>query len=223
MAEADKILDYALDGDEKEICANVVVFGPGWLRQNKQWKAEAIERFLNRSEVQREINTLTKHYEDRQGIQERTQFFAQLKINGMVPAAVGVLARSLAGVRKNADGTLVPPPSRQQFEAAVEILDRANIQGQKYGGHDNVPAIDARSVHLAIGGTASDVSKLGAEGRERVRSIVAMALNRVKAKSKADGVADDRKARIERTLGPVTTTDDDQWTEHGTPPENPDR
>jgi hypothetical protein len=223
MAEAEKIIDYALDGEEKELCANVVVFGPGWLRQNKQWKAEAIERFLTRAEVQREINALSKHYEDRQGIQERTQFFAQLKINGMVPAAVAVLAKSLAGVRKNEDGTLIPPPSRQQFEAAVEILDRANIQGQKYGGNDAVPAIDARSVQIAIGGSMSDVSKIGAEGRERVRGILSMALNRVKAKAKADDVADSRKARVEKALGPVTTEDDDQWEENGKAPEDPPR
>lgn len=216
VSEADKILDYALTADEKECCQNVVVFGPGWLRQVKQWKAEAITRFLNRAEVQREVNSLTKAYEDRTGIQERTQFFAQLRINGMVPHAVGILARSLAGPRRNDEtGEMILPPTRQQFEAAVEVLDRANVQGQKFGGNDQTPSIDARSVQIAIGGSTSDVASLGAEGRENVRRIVAMVMNRSRALATADDVADSRKERVAKKLGKVDTTDDDMWEEQG--------
>ena len=215
VEEADKLLDYALGNEEKEICQNVVVFGPGWLRQTKGWKAAAITAFLARAEVQKEINASTRQYEDRTGIQERTQFFAQIKINSMVPAAISVLAKSLAGPRRNeATGEMLIPPTRQQFEAAVEVLDRANVQGQKFGGAEGAPAIDARSVQIAIGGSTSDVSKLGAEGRENVRKLVAMVMNRSRALTTADDVADDRKARLAKKTGAtVTTVDDDMWKE----------
>jgi hypothetical protein len=213
-AEAERQLAYALTNEEKEICVNVMVYGPAYLRQVKAWKAEEVKRFLARSEVVREINTLKSSYDDRSGIQERTQFFAQLKINSMVPTAIAVLAKTLRGVTKDAEGNMVIPPTRAQFEAAVEVLDRANIQGHKFNGNDATPSIDARSVQIAIGGQNSDFSALGAEGREKVTRILGTVMNKARALVSANDIAKGRTAKqaVEAKLGAkVTTLADDKW------------
>lgn len=170
--EAEAVLDYALTDDEKDLCQNIVVFGPVYLRQKKGWKAAAIRDFLGRAEVQREVNALQRQYEDRDGLQERTQFFAQLRVNGMVPMALNTLARALKGYT-TVDGKKIEPPTKSQYDAALQVLDRANIQGSKYAGNDNVPLIDARTIQTAIGGIVqNNAGDIGPEGREKVRLLL---------------------------------------------------
>lgn len=164
-----------LTQQEKELCQNVVVFGIDYLRSVSSWEPSKIESFIKREEVRREIELLKRQYEDRTGIQERTQFFAQIKLNGMVPAAINVLARSLRGAYTDpTSGNVTPPPARGQLDAALEILTRSNIQGSKWAGNDGTPAIDARSVNIAIGkGGGSVATGISAEGRERVLKVLA--------------------------------------------------
>jgi len=186
----DMKVEYALTPEEKELCIQVVTYGPEFLRHAKGWKKEAITRFVGRAEVQREVAALKRQYEDRTGIQERTQYFAQLRINGMVPLALNTLARTLRGeyVSKDEAGKTkrIEPPSRMQYEAALQVLDRANIQGAKYGGHDQTPSIDARSISVAIGTNAGDGSApLDAEGRARVADVLNNVLARVRATAEA--------------------------------------
>jgi hypothetical protein len=172
---------YSLTSEEKELCQNIVVFGPEYLRHQKGWKKTAIQRFMERSEIRREIETLQKQYGDRAGLQERTQFLAQLRINSMVPTAINVLARALRGEYTHPEtGKIVEPPSKGQFEAAQIVLDRANVQGVKWGGHDTMPSIDARSVNLLVGGESSGPA-LDAAGREKVRSILSSVVGRARA------------------------------------------
>lgn len=216
LREAEKILDYALTNEEKELCTNVVVFGPGYLRQTKGWKSMAVKQFLGRAEVVREINALKSQYEDRGGIQERTQFFSQIRVNGMVPTSLNILARSLRGEVKGEDGKKVMPPTKMQFDAAVEVLNRANIQGGKWNGNDQTPQIDARSIQLALGGSMSDTDSLGAEGREKVRAIVNSVLNKSRALIDASDVVDGRRKAIEKKFGKVHVREDDD----GTPSED---
>lgn len=185
----DDIIYNALTDEEQEVCRNVMVFGPDWLRSNRKWSAEKIKRFINRAEVKREMDMLKRQYEDREGIQERTQYLSQLKVNGMVPAAVNILARALRGEYVSGDGKRVPPPTPQQFAAAQEVLSRANIQGGKYGGNDSVPAIDARSVQIAIG-TAVDSDLLDPKGRQRVMDVLNMVANKSRALATSERLRD---------------------------------
>lgn len=172
---------HALTHEEEEVCRNVMMFGPEYLRSTRKWNAVKVKSFLERAEIKREIETLRRQYEDRSGIQERTQFFAQVKVNSMVPAALNVMARALRGEYKDpTDGHLVPAPTPQQVSAAQDILDRANIQGSKYAGNDSVPSIDARSVQIAIGG-AVDSHSLDSKSREKVRNILSSVMNRSRA------------------------------------------
>lgn len=168
----------ALLPEEKETCQNVVVFGPGYLRQVKGWSVSASKAFLERNEVVREIEMLKRSYEDRTGIQERTQFFSQLRINSMVPMATNVLHRALAGRRTRPDGTVMDPPTKQQLEAAMAVLDRANVQGQKFNGNDQTPSIDARSVNLSIGGSP-DNNGLDKDSRAKVAALLKHVTNRI--------------------------------------------
>jgi hypothetical protein len=181
------LADDVLTQEEKELCQQVVVFGLEYLRQAKSWRPEAIKRFVMRPGVRTEIETVKKQYEDRTGIQERTQFLAQLKVNSMVPAAMGVLARTLRGaVTDPGTGNVTQPPSRGQYEAALQVLERANIQGGKWAGNDRTPSIDMRSVNVAIGGGTNMIDGLTSEGREKVRGLLNRILSRTAALSAAD-------------------------------------
>lgn len=173
MITAD-VVDDELTAQEKEFCQNIVVFGVDFLRANQNWEPGKIEAFLKREGVRREVDQLKRQYEDRTGIQERTQFFAQLKLNSMVPAAINVLARCLRGTYTDGSGQVVAPPASGQLSAALEILTRSNIQGSKWGGNDQTPTIDARSISIALGkGGGTVATGISTEGRERVRSILA--------------------------------------------------
>lgn len=189
----DAEVDTALTQDDKDLCQNVVVFGPDYLRSSKGWTANSIRQFLARQEVVREVTNLKRQYDDRTGIQERTQFFMQLRVNAMVPAALNTIVRALRGTQVDANGTPVPGPTKQQFEAAQMVLERANIQGQKYNGNDQTPSIDARSVQIAIGGKTEDLSALGAEGRDRVRSLLTAIMGRSRAIAMAGDMTQARR------------------------------
>jgi hypothetical protein len=172
---------HALTHEEEEVCRNIMMFGPEYLRSTRKWNAVKVKSFLERAEIKREIETLRRQYEDRSGIQERTQFFAQVKVNSMVPAALNIMARALRGEYKDpTDGHTVPAPTPQQVSAAQDILGRANIQGGKYAGNDAVPSIDARSIQIAIGGS-TDTHSLDSKGREKVRNILSNVMNRTRA------------------------------------------
>jgi hypothetical protein len=177
----DDIIYNALSDDEMDACRNVIMFGPEWLRSTKRWNGEKIKRFLDRSEIKRELDMLRRQYEDREGIQERTQYFAQLRINGMIQPAIGVLARALRGEYTDpATGKTMAPPTAQQLDAAKEVLSRANIQGGKYAGNDAVPSIDARSIQIAIGSQV-DSGLLDAKGRAKVMEVLNAVTNRTRA------------------------------------------
>lgn len=184
--DAERALMTALNQDEKILCQNVVVFGPGWLRQNKGWKKEAISTFLARKEVVAEIDALKRAYEDRAGVQERTQFFAQLRINGMVPFALNVLAKAMAGEKKDkATGEVSTPPTRMQFDAALQVLDRANVQGKTFAGNDSTPSIDARSVSIAVTGTSESLG-VDREARARIAKMLKSVQRKIAADTEAE-------------------------------------
>ncbi len=204
--DEDKRMESALTPADEEICQNIVVFGVEYLRVAKGWTGYAAEKFLKRVQVRKHIETLQKQYTDRTGIQERTQFFAQLKINTMVPAAINTLAKALRGPYTDPNtGNVVPPPARGQFDAALEVLNRANIQGSKWGGNDSVPAIDARTVNLALGSASDPLSGLTGTGREKLRSLLSAVASRARSVATAD--AEVRK-RV-RDVAAAAETDDD--------------
>lgn len=170
---------HALTEEESDLCKQIMMFGPEFLRSVRKWNAAKVTAFLGRAEVRKEIERLTRQYEDRDGIQERTQFLAQLRVNSMVPAALSVMARALRGAYRDQEGKVVEAPTPQQVNAAQDILNRANIQGTKYAGNDSVPAIDARSISVAIG-NAPDVHQLDSKGREKVTLLLRTALNKTR-------------------------------------------
>jgi hypothetical protein len=192
------LLDGPLTSEEMELCQNVVVFGLEYLRTAKGWRPDQSEKFLKRYAVRQQIETLQRQYVDRTGIQERTQFFAQLKINAMVPAAINTMAKMLRGAYTDpTTGQPVVPPSKGQFAAALEVLDRANIQGSKWGGNDSVPAIDARSVQIALGSASDPMHGLNGESREKLRSLLAAVTSRARAVASSPRGPSPRVAELE--------------------------
>lgn len=174
-------VSFRLTDEDRSICRSIVVYGLEWLRHTKGWTAVSIQTFINRNEIRREIETLRRMYQDREGIQERTQFFAQLQVNSMVPAAVNVLARALRGAHEDpVTGKEVEPPAKGQYQAAMEVLNRANIQGERFGGADTAPTIDARQVRIAIGASSDLMQGLSAQGREKIRQLLARVVSRVR-------------------------------------------
>lgn len=170
-----------LKPEDRSICRNVVVYGLEWLRHSLGWTSSSIQAFINRPEIRREVETLRRLYQDRVGIQERTQFFAQLQVNLMVPSAVNVLARSLRGEKKDpVTGLVDEVPTKGQYSAAMEVLNRANIQGSKFGGVEMAPVIDARQIRVAIGASSNLLEGITPQGREKIRNVLARLISRVR-------------------------------------------
>lgn len=187
----------ALTEEEKATCQNVITFGLEYLRTVQGWKMDPIRQFLARVEVSHYLIYLRDQYLDRSAIQERTQFFAQLKVNSLVPAALAVLARGLAGVKVSADGKTIErrAPDRAQFDAAIEVLNRANIQGGKFAGNNQLPNIDARSVTVNINEAVS--GQLDPKGRKKVSKLLKGVLEAIKSGDAADAIVEARRARPE--------------------------
>lgn len=186
---------HALDPAEKLLCENIAVLGLEYLRLGKGWGIEECRRFINRHEVMAYINYLLSQYKDRGGIQERTQFYAQLKLNSMVPAALSVLARSLAGTQLSADGTQVAvrAPDRGQFDSAIEILSRANIGG-KFAGSTSVPLIDARTINIGAEGAVDAVTGLTPKSRSNLVKRLKSITNRLASSDLAAEIVKSRRA-----------------------------
>lgn len=213
--DPDRVMDTALAPEDVEVCQNVVVFGVEYLRSAKGWSAMATQEFLKRAVVRRQIETLQKQYTDRSGIQERTQFFAQLRINSMVPAAINTLARALRGAYTDpSNGQVVAPPARGQFEAALEVLNRANIQGSKWGGNDSMPAIDARSVQIALGGASDPLGGLTGESREKLRSMLAAVSHRARSVMNAEVNLKTKESAVRKAARQEPEMEDDAERTH---------
>ncbi len=209
MSDALTVAEYEDDGrkatalttEEVAICQNVVVFGIEYLTIVKGWPVDKTRRFMAKVEVLRQVEYLQRQYLDRGGLQERTQFFAQLKINSFVPAALGVLARALAGTQVTEDGTVKSrAPDRGQFDAALEVLSRANIQGGKFAGNNALPSIDARTVNVNVDGSA--LTGLDPKQRKRVTGILSKVVEHINAQGRADQVLAEHAQR------PVADDDD---------------
>lgn len=180
----DIIKIYPLSQEEKIFCAEIFKRGgPEYLRFELSWNATQVKEFMAKKAVRAELDYLRRTYLKREAIQERAQFFSQLRINQMVPAAIGVVAKALRGDKQTDDGNVDRAPSRGQFDAALDVLDRANIHGDKFKGEDVPSLIDARSVSIALGETASEsdpVALTDRESRDMVRTFMDRALNRLK-------------------------------------------
>ena len=184
----------ALTNDEKQYCHGLVVRGVQYLHVELGWQMNELRRFLARSDVISHIEYLQQQYGDRTGIQERQQFLATRRLHEMVPAALSVLARALAGNIMGTDETGAPvvksyAPARGQFDAAVEILDRANIQGAKYGGNNNQPVIDARTVNVHMEGAVAGVDGMTPKQRGNISRVLGKVVKRL-------SVADDAESRV---------------------------
>lgn len=185
----------ALTDEEKATCQNVITFGLEYLRTVQGWTMVATRSFLARVEVTHYLIYLRDQYLDRTAIQERTQFFAQLRVNAMVPLALQILMRSVVGVKVSADGKTIErrAPDRAQFDAAIEILNRANIQGGKFAGNNQLPNIDARTVNVNINEAAA--GQLDSKGRKKVSNILKGVLAAIKSGDAADAIVEARKLR----------------------------
>ncbi len=208
VPDDDRMLSTAISAEDKQHCLNLVIHGISYL-QGQGWRSRVIAEFLERVDVQKELARLKEQYEDRSSIQERVQFFTTLQVNKMVPTALNVLARTLQGDVMNEDGTVKSAaPARAQYQAAIEVLNRANIHGDEYGGRDNLPALDQRAIEAgARKESAGD--KWNAQTRDKVRKLLGKVMRRVDALDAAEQAATDRQAREAKPVDSEVVEDDD--------------
>lgn len=171
------ISSHRLSGEEREVCKQLVLKGEDYLRDELGWKYEQKTAFLEKKSVQRELERLTRLYNDRSQVQEKTIFFAQLEINKMVPESLRLLALALRGEypdpRDATGATIISPPTDAQVRAALEVLDRSKIGGRaEWSAATAKPIIDARSVTVNIGDKSSDLDAV--DSRERLRTFLDM-------------------------------------------------
>lgn len=163
---------HPLTNEEREICVQVKVKGVDYLRYELRWSSVKIKAFLSRVAVQAEMEYLERSYNDRSGIQERTRFFSQIRINQMVPAAIATVARALRGDVMDESGEITRAPSRAQYEAACMILDRADIAGNKTDVADQMPKVDSRSVNIYLGDDEDEFEDSERISRDKVRGVL---------------------------------------------------
>ncbi len=200
-----------LTPQEKVHCQNLMVYGPAYLHQ-LGWRYRVIERFCQRVEIQNELAFLRGHYLDREAIQERAQFYAQLKINQMVPAAVGIIARALRGTVIKEGAVVQRPPERVQYDAAIEVLTRANIQGGKFKGNNTTPTIDARTLNVHLDSDEAGLN-ITPEGRERVRKMLLKIKSKMEVIKKVDRIENGRAKPSDKGAElPVEAEDDEEDT-----------
>jgi hypothetical protein len=178
-ADEKRLKEHLLDATDKNHCQNVVVFGPQYLF-SLGWKQREIEMFLQRIDVRTEIACLQAQYIDREAIQSRTQFYAQLKINSLVPRAITILARALVGTVLDQHGNIKDrPPERVQIDASMEVLNRANIQGKKFKESDKLV-----NLGLELFGNTDPKKTLDAPSREKLRKALGKMTARMSAADK---------------------------------------
>lgn len=159
--------------DEKLLLDNVLIHGMMYLLVNKGWTLTAAREFLQRAECMRYLKYNQDLYDNRKGVQERTQFYGQIRINAMVPSALAILTRALVGHQFDENGQLKQrAPDRGQFDAAMKVLECANIQGVKYAGDNSKPVVDARSVTVNVNTEVGKVKGLTPAGRSRITKLL---------------------------------------------------
>lgn len=207
-----------LNAAERQLCQGAVIYGVEWLLTQPGYELlTSVRAFLNRREVIRQIAYFQKQYADRSAISERVQFFGMLQLNALVPAAINIVARSLVGVKVNPQSGAIDsrPPDRGQFDAAVEVLGRCNVQGSKYAGNSNLPSIDAGQMEQLTGETVRSINGLTKKGRIKITRL----LNDVIAGLDARAAAEERLAAraAGEPLVPEVMDDDDQVPPSATP------
>lgn len=173
-----------ISAKEKEICARLRVHqNPvDYLRFELGWTVMEIRTFLTRNNIREELAFLERAYNNREAIQERTAFLSQLKLNAMVPASINILARALRGdVPDRETGEIQRAPTRNQMDAALEVLDRTAVKRKESTG-DKMGTVDARSVSIYLGDKSDDLTRSDKASRERVRKLISGIVGDLNAK-----------------------------------------
>lgn len=122
------VKDEPLKPSEKSFIENLHIRGHAYFDE-QGYSAEEEAAFLARPNVRREIERLQSIMEDGQSFIERQKFMARVKLGAMLPAAMNIVAKTLRGL-KDKDGAIVNPedvPTRAQYDAAMDIMDRCGI------------------------------------------------------------------------------------------------
>lgn len=127
-----------LSAEERRLTHEVFARGPGALR-DRGWTDEAIESFMSRPPVQKEIQLLVYEYESREAIEARVRFNVRRRLARSAEDATEVLEKALQGPEyvRDEDGSVVyeygkpkvknPGPNTYQMQAATEILEKLGV------------------------------------------------------------------------------------------------
>lgn len=177
---------YMLDDKAKEICQLLIIKGDvvfddlGWTKLQRR-------EFLSKIGVKKELTKLTRIWEDRNAIQDRAAFFASVNLQRMVGPAVNILAHRLRGPINPTNGQPYPDPTPtdEQYQAALEVLDRSGIKSKDYDETTPAPIIDARTVNFGSSPDLKDDSLDSTTKRERMRNSLQLMLHKLQ---KATGI-----------------------------------
>ena len=129
----------SLSDEDRDLAHELFARGPGALRDSG-WTDEQINNFLQRPEVQKEVNLLFHEYESREAMEARVVFNIRRRLRKSAHKAISVLDKSLDGptYKRDLKGHVEydekgrplekePEPTRTQFNAAQEVLDRLGV------------------------------------------------------------------------------------------------
>lgn len=164
--------EIPLTPDEIRLAKKFMAHGESALFSEGLSEAD-VRDFLNRSEIQYFLRTLYKDFEFKDSRRERMQYYALNELEKLIPQAISIVARSLIGMRPSSmDENADLPPSGQQYQAAVELLDRMKIRVtiDDAKTQEN-PVLSLNAVNVNIGDNVDSVS------RERILTMVDMFLS----------------------------------------------
>jgi hypothetical protein len=182
----------ALSSTDKKLVEAAFQFGPAGLIE-RGLSSSDIEEFLARPEVRSMLHLLEREFNNQEVLDAASKFISRRKLSRLSPRAIEILEHTLEGPEyvRNSDGSLAldesgrprirrPTPTKAQFSAARDILDRVGLAPTS---KDRINTGVNVSVLLKSGG--SDIieveneerqSKLTAEeratSRERVRNVI---------------------------------------------------
>jgi len=180
----------ALSREDAELIEAVFMRGPSALLDMGLAPAEA-EAFLQRPEVQQQIEILAHDFRHQDLAAARVRFGLKRRLQRMAPDALRVIEEALGGPRyvRNAQGQIVhgmygplisePEPTTKQRSTAIDLLDRLGLTPESRDAKDKAlpdlkvslilqQEIEATNVEIQGSGTMEEQ----ALSRERVRGVI---------------------------------------------------
>lgn len=192
MSNSAKVI-VPITREEQVIAKQYLVRGELGLLE-RGFTSDEIQEFLSRPEIQTFLRQIYEDYVEKDARRDRVKYFALSELERLISPAIAIVARAVAGLNLPAsiDDAHIDkmPPSEQQYNAAMGVLDRLGIKVANKGASDivvnPVTALNNLSINVNEGVLEDSVSI------ERVLSLVDTVMSKMKKAAQSQMDAEGR-------------------------------